>query len=62
MIVKQVFKINQFISRISASAGIFAKSEKTQEEGNEIGSRVLHKEKNQKDDTKGLREQISSLV
>ena len=62
MIVKQVFKINQFISRISASAGIFAKSEKASDEGSEIGSKALHKDKNQKDESKGLREQISSLV
>jgi len=40
MIVKQVFKINQFISRISASAGIFAKSEKAKEEGSETGSQA----------------------
>jgi len=62
MIIKQVFKINQFISRISASAGIFAKSEKVHEDGNEIGSRAHNKDKNQIDDTIGLREQISSLV
>jgi hypothetical protein len=62
MIVKQVFKINRFISRISASAGFLAKPEKGNEEGNDIGSRSLFKEKNQKDETKGLREQISSLV